>query len=91
MDFSGIDGKTIAIVRESGGHHRVYRGTARCEREKLFGNVIRIKIDCGPEEDRRLDIIISENQWKDLITPDTQYGCDYCLWLTSPRLGSDRD
>jgi hypothetical protein len=56
---------------------RLVRGTAHYERDDQLGPVLRIVLDepaLGNPE-----IIVSESDWRGLILPDTQYGCDFCL------------
>ena len=81
IDLSGIDRKTIAVVYVSDGTYRVYRGTARYQREKGPGNAVRITIDQEQEENRRLDIIIPEEKWYDLLVSGAPFGCDFLLRL----------
>jgi hypothetical protein len=54
-------------------------GTGRFERDDMLGSILRISLeDAGPGSPA---IVIKEDDWDALITPDFRQGADYCLIL----------
>ena len=52
-------------------------GAARYERDDVLGNVLRIEIEGNLPGNPHM--LLVEDEWNGLITPDTQYGCDFCV------------
>jgi hypothetical protein len=76
--FERFDGVRFAIVMPQ-VRREPFRGVARYERDDLLGNVLRIAVD--GKSPGNPEILLTEDDWQGLITPDAKYGCDYCVVL----------
>lgn len=75
--FERFDGCRFAVVFPQISGKLV--GTATFERDDLLGNVLRIPIEAKSPGNPQ--ILLAEDEWGELITPDSKYGCDYCVVL----------
>jgi hypothetical protein len=60
------------------GRRRMF-GVARYERDDLLGNILRFALET--DDPGEPELIIAEQEWNGLITPDQSNHCDYCLTL----------
>ena len=52
-------------------------GRAVYQNDADLGNILRIALE--GDMPGRPELIVAEREWRGLITPDCQHGCDYCL------------
>lgn len=69
------------VVRHERFGREPLRGTAHFQRDDDLGNILRITLD--GDLPGNPEIIVSEGEWNGLITSDSHYGCDFCLFLAS--------
>jgi len=60
---------------------RIFKGSARYERERPGGHVLRIEPEGLSEEDGHPVFVIREDDWEGEVRPSTKYGCDFQLEL----------
>ncbi len=87
--FSAYDLARFAIFLGGLVRDEPLRGTAAYQHDTDLGDILRISLD--GDIPGRPEIIVAENEWRGLITPDYQYGCDYCLILVKPWSDEPRD